>query len=73
MYSGITKPSPANSSWPLNQKENTMKNYEVNYLSGPDDIFIKVFMAVALSESAAIIECKDNRDVHSIVSVFEAD
>jgi len=71
MYSGITKPSPANSSWLLNQRENTMKDYEVSYLSGFEDIFIKVFKVAASSEKGAIIKCKEERDVHHIVRVCE--
>jgi len=43
--------------------------YGVQYVSGPDDLFIKTFWTLAHSNKKAINACKINRDVYSIVTI----
>ena len=50
-----------------------MKNYEIRYISAPDDIMIKVFNTQAESSNLARQQCADERDVYAITSTVEFD
>ena len=43
--------------------------WQVRYISGPDDIYIKKFHTQAVGSDAAKQHCLDERDVYQIISV----